>query len=62
MEIGYRSSEAAFSRKENGPWKFCDETALRRIVGDNKTAMKLSAMADIGRIEFDDIRRRARAC
>ncbi|MGD0999807.1 MAG: aldolase catalytic domain-containing protein [Candidatus Brocadiia bacterium] len=55
MEIGYKSSDAAFSRKENGPWKFCDEAPLRRIVGDHKTAMKLSAMADIGRIEFDDI-------
>ena len=27
MEIGYKSSEAAFSRAENGPWKFCDEEA-----------------------------------
>ncbi|MBN1185029.1 MAG: aldolase catalytic domain-containing protein [Bacteroidales bacterium] len=55
MEIGYKSSEAAYSRKENGPWKFCDEKDLRRIVGDNNTNLKLSAMADIGRIEYDDI-------
>jgi len=55
MEIGYKSSEHAFSREENGPWKFCDDKDVRRIVGDNDTDMKLAAMADIGRIEFDDI-------
>lgn len=55
MEIGYKSSEKAFSRKEVGAWKFCDENDLRKIVGDNDTSLKLSAMADIGRIEPDDI-------
>jgi 4-hydroxy 2-oxovalerate aldolase len=55
MEIGYKSSERAFSRSEVGPWKFCDEKDVRRIVGDNDTKLKLSAMADIGRIDQDDI-------
>jgi len=55
MEIGYKSSEKAFSRSEVGPWKFCAEEDLRRIVGDNNTNLKLSALADIGRIDFDDI-------
>ncbi|MBF0244570.1 MAG: aldolase catalytic domain-containing protein [Planctomycetes bacterium] len=55
MEIGYLSSESAYSRDENGPWKFCEDKDLRRIVGDNKTDLKLSVMADIGRIEYDDI-------
>lgn len=55
MEIGYKSSEKAYSRKEVGAWKFCDEKDLERIVGDNNTQLKLSAMADIGRIEPDDI-------
>src|SRR5210317_1916399 len=55
MKIGYLSSEHAFSRKEVGPWKFCDNKDLKRIVGENKTGLKLSAMADIGRIELDDI-------
>jgi len=57
MEIGYKSSESAFSRDEVGPWKFCDDKDLRRVVGNNKTALKLSAMADIGRIDPDDIPR-----
>lgn len=55
MEIGYKSSESAFSRNEVGPWKFCDDKDLRRIVGDNPSKVKLSAMADIGRIDPDDI-------
>lgn len=55
MEIGYKSSEKYFSRKENGAWKFCSEDDLKRIVGGVETRMKLSAMADIGRIDPEDI-------
>jgi 4-hydroxy 2-oxovalerate aldolase len=55
MEIGYKSSEKYFSRAENGAWKFCSEDDLKRVVGDLDTKMKLSAMADIGRIEPEDI-------
>jgi 4-hydroxy 2-oxovalerate aldolase len=55
MEIGYKSSERYFSREENGAWKFCSEDDLKRVVGDLDTKMKLSAMADIGRIDQEDI-------
>jgi 4-hydroxy 2-oxovalerate aldolase len=55
MEIGYVSSESAFSRDKVGPWRFCREEDLRRIVGKNDSSMKLSAMADIGRVESGDI-------
>jgi len=55
MEIGYLSSEKAFDPNVVGPWKFCKDKDLRRIVGSNDTPMKLSAMADIGRIDLDDI-------
>jgi 4-hydroxy 2-oxovalerate aldolase len=55
MEIGYLSNEKAFSRKEFGPWKFCSEKDLRRVVGDNNSPLKLSVMVDIGRINFEDI-------
>lgn len=55
MEIGYKSSERYFSREENGAWKFCSEDDLKRVVGDLDTKMKLSAMADIGRIDPEDI-------
>jgi 4-hydroxy 2-oxovalerate aldolase len=55
MEIGYLSSESAFSRDEYGPWKFCAEDDLRRVIGTGERTIKLSAMADIGRIDYDDI-------
>ncbi|MFC0878452.1 aldolase catalytic domain-containing protein [Saccharicrinis sp. FJH2] len=59
MEIGYISSEFAFSRDEVGPWKFCADSDLRRIMGNNETNLKISAMADIGRIDPKDIPNRA---
>jgi 4-hydroxy 2-oxovalerate aldolase len=55
MEIGYKSSEQYFSRADHGAWKFCTEEDIKRIVGDFETKMKLSAMADIGRIDSEDI-------
>lgn len=55
MEIGYKSSEKYFSRDENGAWKFCTEDDLKRIAGGFDNKMKLSAMADIGRIDTEDI-------
>jgi len=55
MEIGYLSSESAFSRDDVGPWKFCAEDDIKRIIGDGEKKIKLSAMADIGRIDLDDI-------
>jgi 4-hydroxy 2-oxovalerate aldolase len=55
MEIGYKSSEKYFSKEENGPWKFCEEKDVRRIVGENKTNTKISVMVDIGRVELDNI-------
>jgi 4-hydroxy 2-oxovalerate aldolase len=60
MEIGYLSSESAFDRKEYGPWRFCAEEDLHRIIGHNgEKKVKLSAMADIGRIDYDDIPQRS---
>lgn len=55
MEIGYLSSEGMFSRDEMGPWKFCAEEDLKRIINGSEKKIKLSAMADIGRIEYHDI-------
>ena len=55
MEIGYLSSESSFSRDEMGPWKFCAEEDVHRVTGSISSRLKLSAMADIGRIDYDDI-------
>jgi len=57
MEVGYKSSESAFSREEHGAWKFCDDTDIVRVLGEDcaEKGIKLAAMADIGRVEYDDI-------
>jgi 4-hydroxy 2-oxovalerate aldolase len=59
MEMGYLSSESAFNRQEYGPWRFCAEEDVQRIIGNSDKKIKLSAMADIGRIDLDDIPRRS---
>lgn len=54
MEIGYRGSRRVYPSTENGPWKFCSEEDVRRIVGENKTALKLCVMADAERTDYQD--------
>ncbi|MCA9412265.1 MAG: aldolase catalytic domain-containing protein [Candidatus Omnitrophica bacterium] len=54
MEFGYKGSKRIFDSKEFGDWKFCDEDAIRRIVGDNPAEMKLSVMADAERCDYKD--------
>ena len=49
MEIGYKNSKELFPTDKFGPWRHCDEEDIRRIVGDNNTPLKLSAMADAGK-------------
>jgi 4-hydroxy 2-oxovalerate aldolase len=52
MEIGYKASKRQFAGGKSGAWRFCEEDDLRRIVGDNPTALKLSAMADAGKCDW----------
>ena len=49
MEIGKNVSPKIMSVDEYGPWNFCKEEDIRRIVGENKTNMKIAVMSDIGR-------------
>ncbi len=49
MEFGYKASKDIFKEEDFGDWKFCEEAALRRIVGNNETDMKIAVMADVGR-------------
>ncbi len=53
MEFGYKASKELFDRSEFGDWKFCDEDAIRRIVGENNSALKIAVMADVGRTDFE---------
>jgi len=54
MEIGYKASKRLYSRSEFGSWKYCDEEDIRRIVGENQTGLKLSAMADAERTDYHE--------
>ena len=52
MEIGYINSKEQFPPGEFGPWKHSSEEDIRRIVGDNDTGLKLSAMADVEKSDY----------
>ncbi len=54
MEIGYINSKRIFSPAEHGAWKFCAEDDIRRIVGENDTPLKLSAMADAEKSDYHE--------
>ena len=55
MEVGYRTTAGheKFPRDRVGPWRFCDEEDLVRVVEPGH--IPLSAMVDIGRIKLTDI-------
>ncbi|MDY3030267.1 MAG: aldolase catalytic domain-containing protein [Clostridia bacterium] len=55
MEFGYKASKDLFDVNKFGPWKFCNEEDIRKIVGNNDSDMKIAVMADVGRTEMDDI-------
>ncbi|MBU0678940.1 MAG: aldolase catalytic domain-containing protein [Verrucomicrobia bacterium] len=52
MELGYKASQKQFVRADYGDWKFCTEDDMRRIVGDNPSALKLTIMADAERCDY----------
>lgn len=52
MEIGYKNSKKIFAPDKYGAWRSCDEDDVRRIVGDNKSDLKLCAMADAEKSDY----------
>lgn len=54
MELGYKASKKIYSPGEFGPWKFCSEDDIRRIVGDDERDLKLSVMADAERTDYHE--------
>lgn len=52
MEFGYKASKEIFNEDDFGKWKFCNDADIRKIVGDNKTNLKIAVMADVGRTDF----------
>ncbi|MBN1586098.1 MAG: aldolase catalytic domain-containing protein [Candidatus Omnitrophica bacterium] len=54
MEIGYKNSKRLFSADEHGAWKFCAEEDMRRVLGENDTDLKISAMADAEKCDYKE--------
>jgi 4-hydroxy 2-oxovalerate aldolase len=52
MELGYKADRKLFADSKAGPWKFCTEEDMRRIVGENPSPLKLTAMADAERTNY----------
>jgi 4-hydroxy 2-oxovalerate aldolase len=55
MELGYKASKRIFARDQYGDWKYCDEDAIRRVLGEEKDRpIKLCVMADAERTDYHD--------
>lgn len=54
MEFGYRADKEMFDESEFGKWKFATDDAIRSVVGDNDTDLKISIMADVGRCNYKE--------
>ncbi len=54
MEIGYKASRKGIVAGEHGAWKYYLEDDIRRLVGENKTGLKISVMADAERCDYKE--------
>ena len=56
MEVGYKNSPDLFDPKEYGVWKFCPDDLLWKLKDGIESNMKLSVMADVGRVDLKAIK------
>ena len=56
MEMGYKNSDKFFSPDEYGPWKFCKDDDIRRVIDGIESNTKVSVMVDVGRVNLDDVK------
>ncbi len=56
MEIGYKNAKRLFSPKDYGPWKFCDDDLIRKVIDGIPSKTKISVMVDVDRVDIDDIK------
>ena len=54
IELGYKNSDKIFSTDEYGPWKFCKEDDILRVIDGIESQTKISVMGDVGRVNLDD--------
>ncbi|MCD6413298.1 MAG: aldolase catalytic domain-containing protein [Elusimicrobia bacterium] len=56
IELGYRNSKRLFSQEEYGPWKFCGDEDIKKIIDGIESNTKISVMVDVGRVDLDDVK------
>ena len=54
IELGYKNSDKLFSREEYGPWKFCSDEDILKVIDGVESNTKISVMGDVGRVNLDD--------
>jgi 4-hydroxy 2-oxovalerate aldolase len=59
VEIGYRNSKQMFSTEKFGPWRFCDEEVLKKLVDGIETQTKLAIMQDAHKANAEDLKPKA---
>jgi 4-hydroxy 2-oxovalerate aldolase len=55
IELGYRNSKTMFSPDKYGPWRFCDEEMLKRVVDGVESGAKLAVMQDAHKAVAEDV-------
>ncbi|NQU73313.1 MAG: nucleoid-structuring protein H-NS [Candidatus Omnitrophica bacterium] len=56
MELGYKNSKKLFSPKEYGPWKFCDDKDIEKVIEGIDSKTKISVMVDVDRVDIEDVK------
>jgi 4-hydroxy 2-oxovalerate aldolase len=56
MEMGYRSSRTFAPEADYGPWKYCDDEKISRIIDGIESNTKISIMVDAHRVKEQQFR------
>jgi 4-hydroxy 2-oxovalerate aldolase len=51
MEFGYRSSKELYPPKDFGPWKYCDDDKIKKVIEGIESDIKISIMVDSYRVK-----------
>ena len=55
MEFGYKASKEIFNEEDFGKWKFCNDADIRKIVGDNKTPLRILSQRRTARLTSSEL-------
>ena len=61
MEVGYKNSDKIFALDKYGAWMRCSEDNVRRVIGEEPSDVKLSAMIDAGKSDWRNIQPQERS-